>query len=85
MNQTINLFGEADKQTKLSDVTNFTFDFRAGWVGAAVIFPRIACTLLETKRDAAFREIDIKNHNLNLLAGGYDLSGVNIFLCPAHF
>ena len=85
VHQTIDLVGQTHKQTKFGDVADFAFDLGSGRVGRAVLFPRVAAALLETKRDAALAEVDIEDHHLDLLRGRDDLARMNVLLRPAHF
>merc|ERR1712023_446639 len=85
VHETVDLLGQPDKQAKLGDVANLALDLSTGRIGGAVLFPRVAAALLETKRDAALAEVDIENHHFHLLAGRDDLARMDVLLGPAHF
>ena len=85
VHETVDLLGQPDKQAKLGDVANLALDLGTGRIGGAVLFPRVAAALLETKRDAALAEVDIENHHFHLLAGRDDLARMDVLLGPAHF
>ena len=69
MHQPINVFGQTNKQTKFGDIADFAFNFSTDWIGCGKVFPWIGCALLQAERNAALRQINIKHHNFNLLAG----------------
>ena len=47
MYQAINIFGQANKDAKFSDIANFTFDNRANLMGCFEIFPWVICALFQ--------------------------------------
>ena len=75
---------EADEQAELGDVADRTFDHRALRMRGEERIPGVVLGLLEAERDAALVGIDLEDLNLDLLAGGDDLAGVDVLLGPAH-
>jgi hypothetical protein len=75
---------EADKQPELRDVADRALDLRPLRVRGEEDFPRVVLRLLEPQRDAPLLGIDLEDLHVDLLAGGDDLAGMDVLLCPAH-
>src|SRR5262245_35843146 len=75
---------ESDKQAELGDVADLAFDGRSRRVIGGKGDPRILLGLLQPERNPALVRIDLEHLDLDLLARGDDLAGVDVLLGPAH-
>src|ERR1700722_2334508 len=75
---------QPDEQAEFRDVANFALDFRADRMVVDELLPRVALNLLQSERDPAFGAVHVQHHHLHLLAGGYDLAGMDVLFGPRH-
>src|SRR5262245_20449931 len=75
---------EADEQAELGDIADLAFDGRSRRVVGGEGDPRILLGLLQPERNPALVRIDLEHLDLDFLAGGDDLAGMDVLLGPAH-
>ena len=72
------------EQAELGLVLDLALHLGADRMLLGELFPRIAHGLLQAKRDAALRGIDLEDHHFDFLRGRDDLAGVDVLFRPAH-
>ena len=77
--------GQADEQAELGDVADFALDLGADRVLVDELLPRVALHLLEAQRNAPLGAVHVQHHDVDFLAGGDDLAGMDVLLGPGHF
>ena len=81
----VDVRGQADEQAELGDVADLALDLGADRMLVDELLPRVALHLLEAERNAALGAVHVQHHDLDLLAGGDDLAGMDVLLGPRHF
>ena len=85
MHHAIHIVGDTNKQTKLGDVFDLAFNFRANRILVSKAVPWIGLALFQPQRDTTLGFINFQHHHFYFLRSGNDFARMNIFLHPRHF
>ena len=85
MNQTVDAGDDLDERTKVGQIPDHTFDLAADAIGLRDLLPGVGLGRSQRKREATLVDIDLGDHDLDLLFNFEDRARVLYLLCPRHF
>ena len=85
VNQSINTFIQSNKDTEVSNVTDFSFNNRSRWSLVSNFFPRIRQSLFHGERNSSLLCIQFLNDGTNFITHGNHTRWLTDFLSPRHF
>ncbi len=85
MDQAVNIVINADKNTKVRDIFNFSFNGGTNGIFLADHVPWIRTDLFHAQRNPPVFRADIQHNRFNDFTGSYHFGRVTDFAGPGHF
>jgi hypothetical protein len=84
VHQTVDAAVQTDEDAEVGDRLDLAGDVVALLVGDGELVPGVHGALLHAERDAAALLVDVEHHDLDLVAQGDDLGGMDVLVGPVH-